>query len=64
MRLWVEAIGGVLAAAAAIIVALLGFRAQRLSAQEAAQAERQGAAEAAQQALQQQRERLEHQSEV
>jgi hypothetical protein len=61
MRLWVEAVGGVLAAAAAIIVALLGFRAQRHSAQEAAQAERDGAAEAAEAALKEQRERFENQ---
>ena len=61
MRLWVEAVGGVLAAAAAIIVALLGFRAQRLSAQEAAEAERRGAAEAAAAALETQRERFEEQ---
>ena len=47
VRAWFDAVGGVISAAAAVIVAIVGFRAQRDQAREAAEVQRRQAREVA-----------------
>ncbi|MFF0269002.1 hypothetical protein [Kribbella sp. NPDC004536] len=72
VRQWFDAVGGVISAAAAVVVALIGFRAQKQQARESAAEQRQQAresleasrlvaAEAAQEARQLEVERFENQ---
>jgi hypothetical protein len=55
VRMWFDAIGGVLSAAAAIVVALVGFRSQRLQALDAGEMQLRAEELARKQAIEQQR---------